>query len=259
MMPGRAILGVSARRNKERKEESESMLQPTFRVLFMGEHLSWSRVLQALEQAPESGIRLHRAHLTQEALQCIDGEQPDVILVAVGSASSAALELIRAARAKRQRTPVLALVTDNDERIRLAALEAGATECLPLAGIDGERLTRTIRAACLGSEALDVSKFCAKGADGMGSGLQSPQATDLSTVAAQGWVEVCHVLNNLLCVISGSADILAERLGQSEAAARHVTHIQDASRGATALLRRALAQISEKRAGEASDQRDPCH
>ncbi len=185
--------------------------QSVVRVLFMGEHLSWSRVLQALEETGESAIRLYRVHLSAEALQSLEAEQWDAILVAISPQSTANLDVIRAMRAKRQRIPLLVLVPDADEAAKSEALEAGATECLPLARIDGNRLRRTIFAACWGSEIPPIVHGCSKAAIGATSPAQAAGLNDMMA-GGSGWIEVCHTLNNLLCVISGSAEILAERL-----------------------------------------------
>lgn len=220
-----------------------------FRILFLGEHLSWSRVLQALDQVPEIGIRLHRVPLIAEALESIEHEPWDAALVAVSQ--SAALEFIREVRARREAMPIWALVAENDVAASNAAREHGATACLPLPMLNGQRLLEWISAGA-------NERGAARSESAIGMDPHLGRASDLA-VGAKSWIEVCHILTNLLCIISGSADLLAERLGESEAATRHITHIQDASRGAAVLLRRVLSQISDRKTDSAGKPGDSRH
>ena len=62
-------------------------------------------------------------------------------------------------------------------------------------------------------------------------------ASDHGRFPASRMEVISHALNNLLCVISANADILADRLPDSDPAAHSVAEIKKAAKSAADLMR----------------------
>jgi DNA-binding response OmpR family regulator len=99
--------------------------------------------MRLLERA---GHRCIAAFDANEAIQQIDAEAPDVVITDLSLPDSSGIEIVRHARAKSQRTPIIVMSGHNTPELNQAAQAAGANISL-LKPVSIAELQRVIRDA----------------------------------------------------------------------------------------------------------------
>jgi len=205
------------------KQESP-MYDPVFQILFLGENPSWLRVSHALAEAPEAPLRVHRSQSPAELLRLLAAGRWDALAIDLHAWSFQGLRIVQKIRAEYPAIPVFALLYPSVKDLDKKAHQAGASHCLSL-----NQLT---------ADVLHTALLAAHSANKTQAHLAPDDPQHAERFPAHRMNAISHALNNLLCVISANADVLADRLDGSDPAAHSVAEIKKAAKAAADLMRR---------------------
>ena len=207
------------------------MYDPVFQILFLGENPSWLRVSHALAEAPDAPLHVHRSHSPTELLRLLAAGRWDALAIDLHAWSLQGLRVVQKIRAEFPAIPVFALLYPSVKDLEKKAQQAGATHCLPLNQFTADSLHIALLASHSGN----------KSQAHLGKVSQMDLALDPRHDArfpANRFGAISHTLNNLLCVISANADILADHVNDSHPAAHSVAEIKKAAKSAADLMHR---------------------
>jgi len=215
------------------KEKLESpMYDPVFQILFLGENPSWLRVSHALAEAPDAPLHVHRSHSPAELNRLLAAGRWDALAIDLHAWSFQGLRVIQKIRADYPAIPVFALLYPSVKDLEDKARQAGASHCLPLNQFSAEAL----HIALLASHSANKTQAHLRKSSPMDLAPSDPRHD--RPFPASRMEAISHTLNNLLCVISANADVLADHLGDSDPAAHSVAEIKKAAKSAADLMRR---------------------
>ena len=199
-------------------------------ILFLGENPSWLKLSQTMAETPDVPLRVHRAKSPSDAFRALSAQRWDALAIDLHAWSFQGLISLQKIRSEYHAMPLIALVYPTVKGLDKRAIEAGASRCLTL-----EDLTaRGLHAAVI-SIALE-KKSELQDQNGAQAVPELSMQQDSALPAAR--IElVAHALNNLLCVISAYADILADQVGGPEPAVRSISEIKKAAKTASDLTR----------------------
>jgi hypothetical protein len=206
------------------------MLHDTLRILFVGELSIWMKVEQAFNPSAGSSIQFHRATSLREAMRCLAEGRWEAILVEFNYPPAKELLTALQLHSVFHAVPAIGLLAFADPHLDSAAVSAGATSCLAIDEITAESIRNAVGAALNGKksngalERVGQMEFLL---DGPGKEPVSGNKIEIIT----------HALNNLLCIISANADILADKVDGSQPAVRSLDQIKKATKTATELIR----------------------
>jgi len=205
------------------------MQDSVFQILFLGENSSWSKLSQALAASPET-LRVRRMDSLAELFHTLAVGQWHGLAVDVHSWNFQGLHYVEKVRSEYPAFPIIALYSPTVREIDKKAMTSGASCCVPLDELSAENLHSMVASALSDSK----SQFILE----RGSQMQLPtQDTERVTISLSKNQVITHALNNLLCVISANADLLADRLSSSGPAPRPLSEIKKAAQSAAALMR----------------------
>jgi CheY-like chemotaxis protein len=213
------------------KQESP-MYDPVFQILFLGENPSWLRVSRALAEAPEAPLRVHRSQSPAELLRLLAAGRWDALAIDLHAWSFQGLRIVEKIRAEYPAIPVFALLYPSVKDLDKKAQQAGASHCLSLNQLTADVLHTALLAA------HSANKTQAHLRKGSPMDLAPGDPRHDQRFPANRIEAISHTLNNLLCVISANADVLAEHLTGSDPAAHNVAEIKKAAKSAADLMRR---------------------
>ena len=219
---------VPAQILKEKQERP--MYDPVFQILFLGENPSWLRVSNALAEAPQAPLHVHRSQSPSELFRLLAGGRWDALAIDLHAWSFQGLRVVQKIRDEFPAIPVFALLYPSVKDLHKKAQQAGASHCLSLNQLTAD----TLHTALLGVYAKQKSQTHIGKASKMEPALGIP---DHGRFPASRMEVISHALNNLLCVISANADILAEHLPESDPATHSVAEIKKAAKSAADLMR----------------------
>jgi len=207
------------------------MYDPVFQILFLGENPSWLRVSHALAEAPEAPLRVHRSQSPSELFRLLAAGQWDALAIDLHAWSFQGLRVVQKIRAEYPAIPVFALLYPSVKDLDKKAQQAGASHCLSF-----NQLT---------ADVLHTALLTVHSENKTQAHLGKSSLMDLAPgdprhdqrFPAHRMDAISHALNNLLCVISANADILADRLEGSDPAAHSVAEIKKAAKSAAELMR----------------------
>jgi len=206
------------------------MFDPVFQILFLGENPSWLKLSQAIAEAPKTALKVHRKQSVSDVNRALAAGRWDALAIDLHAWSFQGLHCVQKIRSEFRALPIIALLYPNVKDLDAKALEAGATRCLTMDHLSADAL----RGAVLSSISEKHSQvYLRKGSQ---MALAFAARKDSSFPASKMEV-ISLALNNLLCVISANADVLADRLPGSDPAVRSVTEIKKAARSAADLMR----------------------
>jgi len=213
------------------EEKLERPMHDTvFQILFLGENPSWMRVTNALAEAPAAPLRIHRSDSPSDLLRVLAEGYWDALAIDLHAWSFQGLRVIQKIRTEYPAIPVLALLYPSVKDLDKRAQQAGASHCLPLNQLSADLLHTTLLEA--------HSEQKAQGH------LRKPDETELPIgprvsghYLSNRLEAVAHTLNNLLCVISANADVLADQIPGSDPAVHNVAEIKKAAKSASDLMR----------------------
>jgi two-component system, cell cycle sensor histidine kinase and response regulator CckA len=166
-----------------------------------------------------------------DAMEAIETRPPDVCLTDYRFGEYTGLDMIREARRRGSRAPMILLTGQGDHRLDLEAMEAGAADYLVKGQLDAVALERSIRYTIQrwrAEEALRESE----------ERLRQAQKMEAVGRLAGG---VAHDFNNMLGAITGYADLLLHRTDLDEMVRDCLKEIVKAGDRAAGLTRQLLA------------------
>jgi len=211
--------------------QERPMYDPVFQILFLGENPSWLRVSNALAEAPDAPLHVHRSQSPTELLRLLAAGRWDALAVDLHAWSFQGLRVVQKIRSEYPAIPVFALLYPSVKDLDKKAQQAGASHCLSLNQLTADML----HTALLAVHSANKAQAHLRNGSPMDLAPGDPRHDERFPVNRMG--AISHTLNNLLCVISANADILAEHLTGSDPSAHNVAEIKKAAKSAADLMR----------------------
>jgi DNA-binding NarL/FixJ family response regulator len=203
------------------------MYDSVFQVLFLGEALVWSKVAQALADAPGVPLKIHRLGSLADLFRSIANGQWHAVALDVNAWNFQGLHFVEKIRSEHPVFPIIALHESSVTGIDTKAMNLGASCCLAVDDLTMETLYGSIQ-ACHSENNTNLP---------VRSGLQMQSGFETNDFPVTRYQAISHAMNNLLCVISAHADILSEHLDLSEPVAHNVAEIKKAAKSAAEFMR----------------------
>jgi len=206
------------------------MQSQSYRILLIGEDLSRTQAYaQMLQDVEETSFEIQKETTWQSALLRLaigapDAPLPDAILWELSASAAADLRCLKEATSLQPCVPFVLLVSEDQEQLRKHVLEAGANECLVRETLAKDLLQIVLRHAI---ERRQLENMIG----------QSQKLEAIGRLSGG----LAHNFNNLLCVIKGHTELLAEALHPADPAIRSVAQIRKAAESAATLTRQLLA------------------
>jgi len=205
------------------------MQDSVFQILFLGENSSWFKLSQAVAASPET-LRVRRLDSLAELFHTLAVGQSHGLAIDVHSWNFQGLHYVEKVRSEYPAFPIIALYSPSVREIDKKAVTSGASGCISLGDISAEGLHAMVAAVLSDKK----SQFILE----RGSQMQLPSPdTERVTISLSKNQVITHALNNLLCVISANADLLADKLSGSGPDPRPLSEIKKAAQSAAALMR----------------------
>ena len=208
------------------------MYDPVFQILFLGENPSWLRVSHALAESPEAPLHVHRSQSPSELYRLLAAGRWDALAIDLHAWSFQGLRVVQKIRDEFPAIPVFALLYPSVKDLDNKALQAGASHCLSLNDFTVEALHTALLAAHSENK---TQAHLNKGSSLMHLAPNDPRREE--RLPNHRLDTISHALNNLLCVISANADVLADRLADSDPSVHIVDEIKKAAKAAADLMR----------------------
>ncbi len=206
-----------------------TMHHTVFQILFLGENPSWMRVTNALAEAPAAPLRIHRSDSPSDLLRVLAEGYWDALAIDLHAWSFQGLRVIQKIRAEYPAIPVLALLYPSVKDLDKKAQQAGASHCLPLNQLSAD----LFHSALLEAQSEQKAQVHLRKADEMDLAVGTRTTGHYLPNRMEA---IAHTLNNLLCVISANADLLADQIAGSEPAVHNVEEIKKAAKSASDLM-----------------------
>jgi DNA-binding NarL/FixJ family response regulator len=206
------------------------MSDSVFQIIFLGENSSWSKLFQALKEAPTAPLHLRRFDSLAELFQALAADTWHAVVLDVHVGNFQGLHFVEKIRSEYPALPIVALYSPSVPDLDAKAITSGASRCLSLDHFSAYALHHAV-ASCFSDVKLQSHSK---------KGSQMPLTLDSSdsyAFASSKNQVIAHALNNLLCVISANADILSDQLEDSAQCCRSLTEIKKAAQSAAALMR----------------------
>jgi DNA-binding NarL/FixJ family response regulator len=206
------------------------MSDSVFQILFLGESFSWSKLSQALADAPAAPVCLRRVDSLAELFVVLAADTCHAVAIDVHAANFQGLHFVEKIRSEYPALPIVALYSPSVPDIDAKAITCGASCCLSFDHLTAYALHRAVD-SCFSD--VQFQSHIKKGSQ-MPFTLDSSSSSVFPSSKNQ---VITHALKNLLCVISANADILSDQLDDSAPGSHSVTEIKKAAHSAAALMR----------------------
>lgn len=206
------------------------MQDPVLKILFLGENLSWARLSQSLEETPGDRLEAQRLDSLADLFQSLAAGRWHAVVIDVHAWNFQGLHYVEKVRSEYPAFPILAIYSPSVPELDAKALTSGASRCLPLDHFTAAALHSAVTACLVESKAQSHLRKAAQ----MQLTFNIP---DASTFPSSKNQVITHALNNLLCVISANADLLADHLAATGPDAHPLHEIKRAAQSAAALMR----------------------
>jgi len=207
------------------------MNDSVFQILFLGENPSWLRVSQALAEAPSTPLRVHRSQSPTDLLRLLAAGRWDALAIDLHAWSFQGLRIVQKIRTEYPAIPVFALLYPYVKDLHEKAQQAGASHCLSLSQLTADML----HTALLDLHAEKKTQAHLRKGSLVDLAPADPRRDE--RFPAHRMDAISHTLNNLLCVISANADVLADHLDASDPAVHSVVEIKKAAKAAAEIMR----------------------
>jgi len=204
------------------------MSNSPFHLLYLGEDLAWSKLSQALAAAPRGSIKIHRAQSLNELFLVLAGGRWQAVALDVVAWNFQGLHYVDKIRSEYPSLPILALYSSAVNDLASKATNVGASYTMAIESLDSDTLLSAILATLAD---LHPHPHARKDSPVLVTFNLSDQAHNSRTQA------ISHALNNLLCVITANADLLAEHVTGSSNGEHSLTEIKKAAKSASDLMR----------------------
>ena len=122
--------------------------QPTIRVLLIDDdEMAFHLTRAIMDQIPRTSFSLDHARTAQEGEAIIARGEHDVYLVDYLIGDESGIEVVRRARAERNRAPMILLTGKGRYEVDVEAMEAGVSDYLEKGKVDPDLMERSIRYA----------------------------------------------------------------------------------------------------------------
>ena len=199
-------------------------------ILFLGENSAWSKLSQALLDAPDANLRVQRVESLTELFRALVDGRWHALAVDIHAWNFRGLHYVEKVRAQHPALPIVALHSRAIPELDSKASACGASRCISFDELNAESLRASVESVL----AYARSEFLVRRDSQLDLTLGSADGVTLTFSKTQ---VITHALNNLLCVISANADILADKLEVNGRDARPLFEIKKAARSAAALMR----------------------
>ena len=206
------------------------MYDSAFQILFLGEDRPWAKVSQSLAEAPSVPAKVHRARALNELFLVLAGGSWHAVVFDVHAWNFQGLHFVEKVRSEYPAFPVIALYSHSVSGLHSKAIHSGASRCLAVDHFTAEALHEAVL-SCLSE---NKSKSHLRKGSQMPLPLVGPAGAEHTASKNQ---VISHALNNLLCVITSNADILADHLQSSGPDIHSVAEIKKAAMSAAELMR----------------------
>jgi len=206
------------------------MPDSAFQMLFLGEEIAWSKVSQAIAEAPAASLRVHRLHSLNELFLVLAGGNWHAVLLDLHAWNYQGLHYVEKVRSEYPALPIIALYSPSVPELEAKAATSGASRSLLLEDVSAFFL----RDAVLSCVSEHKSQSHLRKASSTQLALEIPDTAPFPSTKNQ---IISHALNNLLCVISANADLLAEYVASTGPGTHSLTEIKKAARSAADLMR----------------------
>jgi DNA-binding NarL/FixJ family response regulator len=205
------------------------MHDSVFQILFLVDTSSWSKLSQALLDAPHAPLRVHRLDSLADLFRALAAGRSHALVVDVHARNFQGLHYVEKVRSEYPSFPIVALHTPSIPDLDAKATTCGASCCIALDQLTIDSLHRSVASILADSNSQFVFQ---KSSHTLPPNSANPPALVFSKNQV-----ITHALNNLLCVISANADLLSDTLNPSGPDARPLTEIKKAAKSAAALMR----------------------
>lgn len=201
-----------------------------FHIVYLGEDFAWSKLSQVLAAAPRASCKIHRAQSLNELFLVLAGGRWNAVALDVHAWNFQGLHYVDKVRSEYPLLPILALYSSSINDLENKTKNVGASHCLAIEALTAENLLAAIFSTLADPNSNSYSR--------KDSSVQlTSNLPDHSSPANPRTRAISHALNNLLCVITANADLLAEHVSGSSHGEHSLTEIKKAAKSASDLMR----------------------
>lgn len=190
----------------------------------------------ALEQSGQEGLELEVADCLQEALDRLDQEHPDLLLLDLGLPECEGMETLERIQARAPDVPVVVLTGLDDDALALEAVREGAQDFLVKGRLAPVDLLRSLRYAEVRGRQERERRELEKR-------LRESMRVEAAGRLAGG---LAHGFNGILAVVAACGEALGEIEGDPEAVRAEAERLLEAAGRGRLLTRELLAFSSQQ-------------
>ncbi len=206
------------------------MQDSVLQILFLGEDAAWEKLSEVLAQSLGANLHARRADSLAGLFEVLAVGRFHAVALDVHAWNSAGLLFVEKVRTVYPALPILALYPPAAPEFDAKAVTSGASLGFPVDLLSPDLLRSSILTCLADPKAQSPVQ---KGSQ-MDLSWNAPDKTTFPSTKNQ---VITHALNNLLCVISANADILADQLHAVGPDARPLVEIKKAAQSAAVLMR----------------------
>jgi DNA-binding NarL/FixJ family response regulator len=210
------------------------MQDSDFQILFLGENAAWATLSQALLNAPDSGLRVHRLDSLAGLFHSLAVGRWHALAIDIHAWNFQGLHYVDKVRSEYPAFPIIAI--HSRPELDKKAVTCGASRCIALDCLTADSLHSAVASALADTK----SQFILQ--KGLPVNLPADSSDGVNLTFSKNQV-ITHALNNLLCVIAANAELLSDKLSSSgsgnglEPDVRPLSEIKKAAKSAAALMR----------------------
>jgi DNA-binding NarL/FixJ family response regulator len=211
------------------------MQDSAFQILFLGENIAWSRISQALFNAPDDLLHVQRLDSLADLFHSLAVGRWHALAIDVHAWNFQGLHYVEKVRSEYPAFPIIAIHSGAVPDLERKALISGASRCVALNSLTSDSLHSAVASTLANTKSQFILQ---KGAQ---MELPLSPSQDVCMTFSKNQV-ITHALNNLLCVIAANADILSDKLNSASGPGlppdpRPLSEIKKAAKSAAALMR----------------------
>jgi DNA-binding NtrC family response regulator len=206
------------------------MHDSVFQILFLGEDSAWSKISASVTDTPRLSLKIHRAQSLNELFLILAGGNWDAVAIDIQAWNFQGLHYVDKVRSEYPAFPILALCSSATIDLAARAKRSGASRALRLEELTAAEIHSAVL-TCVSENKQVVRPRTVEPSKPAPNGPQAPSDSPSRTQF------ISHALNNLLCVITSNAEILAEHVGTAGPGGHSLAEIKKAAKAASDLMR----------------------